>query len=201
MKHVRFYALTCLTASRIPLAATYLFLYLDTSIVMRQWSFLVLAVALVTDISDGRIARRYQLATKFGYLLDGIADRATYIAIILGVAWRDGLSLLLGYALIVRDLLLYGTRAYYPRWNTTLRRQRRVAKVHALSVRVMLACYLVSDAASLLRTPPRAYIAGALPFLTVGSVLVVSASYYSLWVLIREQSVLHASSPIDELDD
>jgi CDP-diacylglycerol--glycerol-3-phosphate 3-phosphatidyltransferase len=43
---------------------------------LRVWAFVVFTVAILTDRIDGDIARRHNLVTDFGKLMDPIADKA-----------------------------------------------------------------------------------------------------------------------------
>ena len=47
------------------------------------WSFVTLAVSALTDILDGRIARKYDMVTNLGKVIDPIADKVTQAAMIL----------------------------------------------------------------------------------------------------------------------
>ena len=57
-----------LTGLRVPLAAAFI-LAEDA-----QWRFVILAIAAITDLLDGRIARRYG-ASRLGVFLDPVADK------------------------------------------------------------------------------------------------------------------------------
>ncbi|MFI6686046.1 CDP-diacylglycerol--glycerol-3-phosphate 3-phosphatidyltransferase [Streptomyces sp. NPDC050485] len=43
---------------------------------MRAWAWAAFAVAMITDIFDGHLARTYNLVTDFGKIADPIADKA-----------------------------------------------------------------------------------------------------------------------------
>ena len=79
----------------------------------------LLIAALLTDILDGWIARRFQLQSQFGAMLDSIGDVTTLIAAAVGIAvfhtdvWREhslAIGLVLGGWLFesVLALLRYG---------------------------------------------------------------------------------------------
>ena len=65
---------------------------------------LLLLIAGITDIGDGWVARRYNQVSRFGKILDPLADKI-FLACLLGglVLWRDFPLWLLGM-LFVRDL-------------------------------------------------------------------------------------------------
>ncbi|QIY98648.1 CDP-diacylglycerol--glycerol-3-phosphate 3-phosphatidyltransferase [Streptomyces sp. S1D4-11] len=44
--------------------------------VMRAWAWAAFAVAMITDVFDGHLARTYNLVTDFGKIADPIADKA-----------------------------------------------------------------------------------------------------------------------------
>lgn len=44
--------------------------------VWRAWAWAAFAVAMITDVFDGHLARTYNLVTDFGKIADPIADKA-----------------------------------------------------------------------------------------------------------------------------
>ena len=54
------------------------------------WAALVYAAAFVTDIADGYIARRFDLVTKLGRILDPLADKLMTLTVITCVT-ADGI--------------------------------------------------------------------------------------------------------------
>jgi len=142
---MRFAVVTGLSAIRIPLAGAFLFLYLDETLDWRRMSAFVLAVMLVSDVLDGWLARRWMVTTTFGYVLDGVADRASYVAALLAVSERFSLHPLVPYGIITRDLILYAARALSPGWSSTIATTRVLSKAYALTLRVGLAGYFVLD--------------------------------------------------------
>lgn len=65
-----------------------------------------LALASVTDVLDGHIARRYGMKTKLGSFLDPIADKIL-VTTLVGSLWYNGnLEPSLGALILSRDVLL-----------------------------------------------------------------------------------------------
>lgn len=61
-----------LTMIRMLLIPVFVFLYVSG---LRKWALLTFLVASMTDYLDGRIARKYNLITDFGKLMDPLADK------------------------------------------------------------------------------------------------------------------------------
>lgn len=55
-----------------------------------SWAALIYALAFVTDIADGYIARRFDMVTRLGRVLDPLADKLMTLTVILCVA-LDGI--------------------------------------------------------------------------------------------------------------
>ena len=75
--------INAISFSRIPLSAALIATCLDPNKAIQHWSFVLYLAALLSDIIDGFLARRYKLQTTFGYVADGLGDRAFYLAQIL----------------------------------------------------------------------------------------------------------------------
>ena len=69
-------------------------------------ALIVLALASVSDLLDGIIARRYNQVSRFGQLLDPAADRLFILATIIGLAVRGILPWWLLAVVVARDLML-----------------------------------------------------------------------------------------------
>jgi len=72
-----------------------------------NWAVVVLTLSGVTDYLDGKIARRYNLVTRFGQLLDPVSDRLYILSTLLGLAWRDIIPWWLVGILVAREV--FGT--------------------------------------------------------------------------------------------
>ena len=81
------------------------------SITMRIIAFIIFAVASITDYYDGQIARKYNLVTNLGKLLDPLADKLLVISGLMVFVKYDKLSLWIALLIIGRELLVTGLRA------------------------------------------------------------------------------------------
>jgi CDP-diacylglycerol--glycerol-3-phosphate 3-phosphatidyltransferase len=78
----------------------------------RTWAFVTFAVACVTDLVDGDIARRRNLVTELGKIADPIADKALIGAALLGLSSFGDLSWWVTAVVLVRELGITGLRFF-----------------------------------------------------------------------------------------
>jgi cardiolipin synthase len=69
-------------------------------------ALIVLAVSGVTDYLDGTIARKFQVVTRLGQLLDPAADRLFIIAALVGLCVRGIIPIWLVVIIVGRDFML-----------------------------------------------------------------------------------------------
>jgi CDP-diacylglycerol--glycerol-3-phosphate 3-phosphatidyltransferase len=69
-----------ITVARIAVCPVIFFLALAPGIGARLWAFVLFVVAGLSDIWDGWLARRYDLITDIGKLLDPIADKLLLVS-------------------------------------------------------------------------------------------------------------------------
>ena len=75
-----------LTLIRLALVPVFAFLYLEGH---PMWALFVFLLASLTDAIDGNIARRYNLITPFGKLMDPLADKIMVLTTLV-LQWRSG---------------------------------------------------------------------------------------------------------------
>lgn len=74
-------------------------------------ALVVFAVAAVTDLLDGVIARRHGLVTDFGKLMDPLADKILTAAAFISLAAYDAIPEWAVVAIIAREFLITGLRS------------------------------------------------------------------------------------------
>lgn len=87
-------------------------------LVQANWSAALLTFVLagVSDWLDGYLARRLQLQSEIGALLDPLADKAMMLAASAMLLWLELIPWWLGGAIILRDLLIVSGGVMY-RWH------------------------------------------------------------------------------------
>ncbi len=75
---------------------------------------IVLAVSALTDLADGKIARKYNMISRLGKVLDPIADKLTHITIAFCLCWQFPKMIYILGLLVIKELsmmfmALYGT--------------------------------------------------------------------------------------------
>ena len=80
-------------------------------ITMRILATIIFAAASITDYYDGKIARKYNLVTNLGKLLDPLADKILVISALVTLTKFDEISLWFVLIIIFRGLLITGLRS------------------------------------------------------------------------------------------
>jgi phosphatidylglycerophosphate synthase len=141
-----------LSLSRIPIAATFLVLFDDRDITRFGCSLGLLALAALTDFLDGRLARAFRLSSRTGYFIDGLGDKAVYIAILLVIYREDANQYILPWLLILREIVLYALRVIEPVSSDTLRELRKLSLAYALLIRLYFVGFFLAAALKIFRT-------------------------------------------------
>jgi len=78
---------------------------------MRVFAAIIFVGAAITDYYDGKIARKYNLITNLGKLLDPLADKILVISALVTLAKFSQISLWFVIIIIFRELLITGLRS------------------------------------------------------------------------------------------
>lgn len=100
-----------LTMFRFLLVPTYLLIFFSDIPSKLYWSIAIILLAGITDVVDGYLARRYDLITELGTLLDPLADKLMIIAVFLSLLITHKISFWAAVAVFLRDIsmILYST--------------------------------------------------------------------------------------------
>ena len=89
------------------LAGVPVFLWLVLGPEADGWALGLLMVSGVTDYLDGYLARKLNQMSRFGQVLDPVADRLYILAVVIGLAVRDIIPWWVALILPARDLFLW----------------------------------------------------------------------------------------------
>ncbi|WP_368862184.1 CDP-alcohol phosphatidyltransferase family protein [Catenulispora pinistramenti] len=70
------------------------------------WALVILALSGFSDWLDGKLARRWNQMTKFGAMIDPLADRLYILATLVGLTMRQIIPLWLPIVLVGRDVAM-----------------------------------------------------------------------------------------------
>lgn len=132
-----------LTFLRLALTPVFLFLALGTENIGGAWA--VAFISLITDLADGKIARKYGSISKLGILLDPLADRLFLAAGALVLIVHDLAPLAVILAVLVRDgaLVLIGAPLLKAR-GIPIPPVSKLGKIASFSITVMVGLYLAA---------------------------------------------------------
>ncbi|MBD3232754.1 MAG: CDP-diacylglycerol--glycerol-3-phosphate 3-phosphatidyltransferase [candidate division Zixibacteria bacterium] len=100
-----------LTISRILLSPVFMVFFIIENRITRAISLVVFTVAALTDLYDGYLARKYNIATNFGKFMDPLADKiltSTALISFVGLGYAKAWMVL---PIIVREFLITGLRS------------------------------------------------------------------------------------------
>ena len=92
-----------LTMLRLILAPVFMILLLTNKYIA---AFVVIVVASITDFLDGQIARRFNMQTEFGRILDPIADKVLVFCSVIALLITFHFPLWVGLIIISRDIII-----------------------------------------------------------------------------------------------
>jgi CDP-diacylglycerol--glycerol-3-phosphate 3-phosphatidyltransferase len=133
--------LTLLRLLLVPVFVVLLFADGGHSSGWRVWAFVVFAVATVTDLVDGDIARSRGLVTDVGKVADPIADKALTGAALVGLSALGDLSWIVTVVILVRELGITGLRFFVIRHGVIP--ASRGGKVKTLLQNIAIGLYIL----------------------------------------------------------
>lgn len=69
-------------------------------------SIIFLTISGITDILDGFIARKYNLISNFGKLIDPVADKLTQIAILSSLVFKDIIPIWILLVVVLKEFIM-----------------------------------------------------------------------------------------------
>lgn len=168
----------------LPNALTVLRLLLAPLIAWLLWqhhdalALSLLLFAALSDGVDGMLARRWQQRTRFGAVVDPIADKATGLLVVLVLTLQQSLPLWLAAAVLAREVVIVGgALAYHATFGRVEMAPSLVSKLNTALLFLLLVGTVCTRAGLL--------TAGAwlqvLQFATLATIVTSGAHYVVVW--------------------
>ncbi len=115
-----------LSVIRIILVPIIVWIYFDKNIEENYLiAFLLVILSALTDVCDGIIARKFNLITDIGKILDPIADKLTQFAVVCCIAYSNQMMRVVAVVIFAKEILMLigavifvknGNETPYARW-------------------------------------------------------------------------------------
>lgn len=101
-----------LTLSRIVLTFIFIYFISQSGLIAMMIATFVFILACLTDLFDGYLARRHNLISDFGALMDPIADKFLILAAFLAFVRMNIIADWMALLILGREILITGLRLY-----------------------------------------------------------------------------------------
>jgi len=96
-----------LTTIRFCLVGVYIYVFNNPAIENNlEWGIIIFIVAGITDILDGYFARKYDMVTKWGKLMDPLADKLMLIVVLISLYSLEIVPLIVIVIVLGKELLM-----------------------------------------------------------------------------------------------
>jgi CDP-diacylglycerol---glycerol-3-phosphate 3-phosphatidyltransferase len=126
--------LTLLRIASVPVLAVLLAADGGMNARYRDLAAVIFVLASFTDFVDGALARRWNVVTRFGRILDPIADKALVAVALIGLALLDELAWWIVVVILGRELLVTYLRARTPIPVRGLGKAKTLAQIVAITM-------------------------------------------------------------------
>jgi CDP-diacylglycerol--glycerol-3-phosphate 3-phosphatidyltransferase len=150
----------------------------------RIWAFVAFALACVTDLVDGDLARRRNLVTEVGKIADPIADKALIGSALLSLSALGALPWWITFVILARELGITGLRFFVIRHGVIP--ASRGGKLKTLVQNIAIGCYVLPLSGAL--ATARFWVMALALVLTVAT----GADYVSKAMTLRRTSARSA---------
>lgn len=150
-----------LTAIRFCLVGVFIYVFNNPAIENNlKWAIIIFLVAGITDVLDGYIARKYDMITKWGKLMDPLADKLMLIVVLISLYTVDIVPLMVVIIVLGKELLMVLGAIFLYKNRDTVVQSNFVGKAAS-------AAFYVAIIALVFELPYAYYLLGIAVFLTL----------------------------------
>lgn len=111
---------------------------IHTDIVYRYYVSTIIVIAFISDFLDGYIARKKNLITEFGKIIDPLADKIFILIIILQLFFQGEILSLYFWIIFLRDFIIFTGGIYVSKKIEKVLPSNLLGKITVLSIGVFL---------------------------------------------------------------
>lgn len=164
---------------RILLIPVYLFLYIRAETTEEYYmAAVVLLVSFLTDLFDGKIARRFDMVTEFGKILDPVADKLTQGAMAISFSYKYPAMGILLFVFLGKECLMAILALYMMKKNYRMDGAQKHGKVCTAILDLVMILVLILPGMSILIVN---VLAGIAIIVMLSSLALYLKMYWKVW--------------------
>ena len=185
---------------RILLIPVYLFLYIRAETTEEYYmAAVVLLVSFLTDLFDGKIARRFDMVTEFGKILDPVADKLTQGAMTISFSYKYPAMGILLFVFLGKECLMAILGLYMMKKNYRMDGAQKHGKVCTAVLDLVMILVLILPGMSILIVN---VLAGIAIIVMLSSLALYLKMYWKVWKSIaggnQKKEIENASEKEDK---
>lgn len=120
---------------RIALIPIFLIVYIRAETVNDYYiATLIIVISGMTDFLDGQIARRFNMVTEFGKIIDPVADKLTQAALVISLTIRYPLMYIVLIVFIIKEMSMMSTAYWFYRRGIKINGAQIYGKICTTSI-------------------------------------------------------------------
>jgi len=134
-----------LTSTRIILTFIFLSLIYKEGLIFKMGAAVVFGAAALTDFFDGYYARKHNLITSFGKIMDPIADKFLVLSIFFVLTQMQFIPIWMFMVIVIRELLITGLRFIAMRHGAVLAAEKsgKIKTVLQISAIIVFLIFII----------------------------------------------------------
>ena len=134
-----------ITVSRIFFAIFFYFLFIFNNLFLNYLAFACFIIATISDFYDGHLARRYNVVSKFGQMVDPLADKLLLLCALLSFMEKNIIPGWMVIFILGREFMVMGIRILSSSSGDVIpaRESGKYKTVNQLEVIIIILCLIL----------------------------------------------------------